>query len=82
MESEDTEHFNRRTAEFNPNYEKFIDYAVNTSKKVVVVMQSGSAMNLGDWKNNVHGIVQMWLGGEGAGGTIYEQDRRECDWLI
>lgn len=82
MESEDTEHFNRRTAEFNPNYEKFIDYAVNTSKKVVVVMQSGSAMNLGDWKNNVHGIVQMWLGGEGAGGAIYEQDRREYDWLI
>lgn len=69
MESEDTEHFDRRTAEFNPNYELFINEAVNSGKKVVVVMQSGSAMILGDWKNNVHSIVQMWLGGEGAGGA-------------
>ncbi len=70
MESEDTEHFDRRTAEFNPNYELFMDYAVDSGKKVVAVMQSGSAMILGDWKNKVHGIVQMWLGGEGAGGAV------------
>ena len=70
MESEDTEQFDRRTAEFNPNYEMFINYAVDSGKKVVVVMQSGAAMILGDWKNNVHGIVQMWLGGEAAGGAI------------
>lgn len=70
MESEDTEQFDRRTAEFNPNYEMFIEEAVNNGKKVVVVMQSGSAMILGDWRNNVHAIVQMWLGGESAGGAI------------
>ena len=70
MESEDTEQFDRRTAEFNPNYEMFINYAAQIGKKVVVVMQSGSAMILGDWKNKVHAIVQMWLGGEGAGGAV------------
>ncbi len=70
MESEDTENFDRRTAEFNPNYEMFINEAVNSGKKVVVVIQSGSAMILGDWKDRVHSIVQMWLGGEGAGGAI------------
>ena len=70
MESEDTEQLDRRTAEFNPNYEMFVNYAVESGKKVIVVMQSGSAMILGEWKNKVHAIVQMWLGGEGAGGAI------------
>ena len=70
MESEDTEQFDRRSAELNPNYEMFINYAVDSGKKVVVVIQSGAAMILGDWKNKVHSIVQMWLGGESAGGAI------------
>ena len=70
MESEDTEQFDRRSAELNPNYELFINYAVESGKTVVVVIQSGSAMILGDWRNKVHSIVQMWLGGESAGGAI------------
>lgn len=70
MESEDTEQFDRRTAEINPNYEMFINYAAESGKKVIVVMQSGSAMILGDWNNRVNAVVQMWLGGEGAGGAV------------
>ncbi len=70
MESEDTEQFDRRSAELNPNYEMFINYAVDSGKKVVVVIQSGAAMILGDWRNKVHSIVQMWLGGESSGGAI------------
>ena len=60
MVSEDTEQFDRRTAQLNPNYELFIQYAVEIGKKVVVVLQSGAAMILGDWRNRVQGIVQMW----------------------
>lgn len=70
MESEDTEQFDRRTAEFNPNYEMFIQEAANIGKKVVVVIQSGSAMILGDWRKKTKAIVEMWLGGEAAGGAI------------
>ena len=70
MESEDTEQFDRRTAEFNPNYELFIKHAIESGKKVVAVMQSGAAMILSDWIKKSHGIVQMWLGGEAAGGGI------------
>ena len=70
MESEDTEQFDRRTANFNPNYEMFIDFAVKAGKKVAVVIQSGSAMILGEWKDSVSAIVQMWLPGEGAGGAV------------
>lgn len=70
MESEDTENFDRRTLAINSNQEMFIDAAVNNGKKVVVICQSGSAMVFGRWRNRVDAILQMWLGGEAAGGAI------------
>ena len=70
MESEDTEQFDRRTIEFNPNYEFVINAIARVNKNVIVVCQSGSAMIMGDWRHKVSGIVQMWLGGEGAGKAI------------
>ena len=70
MDSEDTEFFDRRTIELNPNQEMFIEGAVNIGKKVVVICQSGSAMAFGKWRNSVDGILQMWLGGEAAGGGL------------
>lgn len=70
MESEDTEQFDRRTLEFNPNFEYVINAISRINKNVTVVIQSGSAMILGDWRNRVPSIIQMWLGGEGAGGAI------------
>ncbi len=70
MESEDTEFFDRRTLELERAQEMFIDEALSTGKKVVVVCQSGSAMIFGKWRHRVDGILQMWLGGEAAGGGI------------
>jgi len=70
MESEDTEKLDRRCAELNQNYEMFIEFALLDNKKVVVVNQSGSAMSFGKWTEGVDSIVQMWLGGESAGGAI------------
>ncbi len=72
MLSEDTENFDRRTACLNDNYEMFINEAIKCNKKVVVVIQSGSAMILGDWHKKASAVVQMWLGGEGAGRAIAE----------
>ena len=70
MESEDTEQFDRRTLEFNPNFEYVINAVARVNKNVVVVNQSGSAMIFGDWRNKVSGIIQMWFGGEGAGAAV------------
>lgn len=70
MVSEDTEKHDRRTAYLNPNYEMFIEEARYAGKKAVVVMQTGGAMILGSWQKSVHGILEMWLGGECAGGAI------------
>ena len=70
MNSEDTEQFDRRTIEFNPNYSFVIDNIASVNHNVVVVVQSGSAMIFDDWKYKVAGIVEMWLAGEAAGDAI------------
>lgn len=70
MESEDTEKFDRRTAQLNPQYEMFIEEAINIGKKVIVVLQSGGVIIPGRWSEGTAAIVEMWLGGEGAGEAI------------
>ncbi len=70
MESEDTEKFDRNSIFLNPNYQLFIDALAEENKKAVVVLQSGSALAVGEWNDGVDGIVQMYLGGEGAGTAI------------
>lgn len=69
MESEDTEIFDRRTAMLNPNYELFINAACDCGKDVIVVLQSGGVILKGDW-SRADAVLEMWLGGEGAGKAI------------
>ncbi len=70
QESEDTEKFDRRTPYMNPNYDMYVEAAVRTGKRVVVICQSGGAVIFDDDTLKAHAIVQMWLGGESAGGAI------------
>ena len=70
MESEDTEQFDRRSVYLNPNQEMFIRSACGLNKNVIVVVQSGGALIFGEWTKMASGIIQMWLGGEAAGGAI------------
>ncbi len=70
MTSEDTENFDRRSAYFNENYEMFVKNAIKLGKKVILVIQSGGVMILGDWLKKADAIVEMWLGGEGSGRAI------------
>jgi len=70
MVSEDTEEFDRRSPYFNPNFEFFINQANSLGKKTVVVMQTGSAVIFDYWQKKTDAIVEMWLGGEDAGGAI------------
>ncbi len=72
MVSEDSEMFDRKSAHLNGYYEMFINEVLTRGKKVVVVIQSGSAVILGDWHKRADAIVQMWLGGEGAGRAVAE----------
>lgn len=72
MGSEDTEKFDRRSAQLNPNYELFIEMAVSHGRECMVVLQNGGALILGDWveHDTVGAIVESWLGGEGTGSAI------------
>ncbi len=70
QESEDTEKFDRRTPYMNPNYDMYVEAAVRTGKRVVVICQSGGAVIFDDDTLKANAIVQMWLGGESAGGAI------------
>lgn len=70
MESEDTEQFDRVSTSLNPNFEYVIDRVCKFNPNVIVVLQSGSAVIPGPWRNKANAIVQMWLAGESAGGAI------------
>ena len=70
LESEDTEQFDRVTTTMNPNFEYVIDRVCKFNPNVIVVLQSGSALIPGAWRKKCNGLVQMWLGGEAAGGAI------------
>ena len=70
MESEDTEMYDRQALSINPNIEYVLESVTYTNPNVIAVIQSGSAMQLGDWKQKTPAIVQMWLGGESAGSAI------------
>lgn len=70
MEGDETEQFDRNSAQLNPAYGYFIKQACDLGKKVIVVLQTGSAVILGDWYKSVDAIVEMWYGGEAAGGAV------------
>lgn len=70
MESEDTEDSDRRYGGVNQHQELFIKAAINANKNTIVVLQSGSGMVLENWHAYAPAIVEMWHGGESAGGAI------------
>ncbi len=70
MESDDTESFDRQTAGINPNVGFFINEAKKVNKPIAVVLQNGGALILDKWEKKVNSILEMWLGGEAAGGAV------------
>lgn len=71
MESDNAEISDKRTIRINPKYELFIQYACKNAKQVIVVIQSGGAVILDEYcTRNTDAIVEMGLGGEGAGSAI------------
>lgn len=70
MESEDTESFDRQTAGINPNVGFFITETQKVNKPIVLVLQNGGALILDKWVKKVNSVLEMWLGGEAAGGAI------------
>ena len=70
MESEDTEFFDRKSAYINQNVGLFIKSAKVINKPIVLVLQNGGALILDKCENQADAILEMWLGGEAAGGAV------------
>ncbi|MBE6760717.1 MAG: glycosyl hydrolase [Ruminococcaceae bacterium] len=47
-----------------------IEWINKACKNVIVVLQNGSAIVPGRWKDDVKGIVEMWISGEAGGSAI------------
>lgn len=50
--------------------EELIRAVAATGKPVVVVLTGGSAITMGNWINDVDGIIDSWYGGEEAGKAL------------
>ena len=72
LASEDTEKMDRVSTRINPNHEMVIEMTYEYNENVVVVLQNGGALTLGDWRHDVKGILEMWLGGEAGGSAVAE----------
>lgn len=70
MLSEDTERYDRRSARMNENYEDTIFNIKKGNKKFIAVLQSGSALLIGDWIDRLDACLFAWCGGEAMGGAI------------
>lgn len=70
MAGEDTEQFDRTSAKLRPVFAYFINNIKKLGKKVVVVLQTGSAVIINDWLDSADAVIEMWYGGEAAGGAI------------
>ncbi len=70
QQSVETEGIDRVTSHIDPYYEFFIKKICQKNKNFVMVLQAGGAVLPLTWQNKVSAIVQMWLGGEGAGSAI------------
>lgn len=70
MQTEDTEHFDRRSGYMNSTYAMYVREALKTGKKVAVVLQCGGAVILEDWYKDVDSLLYMGFAGEAAGGAI------------
>ncbi len=66
----ETEGLDKTSMEFQNYMNTCAENIAKNCKNTVVVMQSGSAMAPGRWKDNVNAILNMWVCGEAGGSAV------------
>ena len=66
----ETEYWDRENITFSNYLNGMIESACNACDNVIVVMQTGSAVLPGRWRERVKGIVHMWYAGEAGGSAV------------
>jgi beta-glucosidase len=69
-EDVETETHDRENYGMPDSHVKLIEVVAKANKRVIVVLQNGSAISLVPWMNNVAAIVEAWLGGEAGAAAL------------
>ncbi len=67
--SYETEGYDRQHIDMPPSHIQLIEAVAKVQPNTVVVLQNGSAIAM-PWANQVKGILESWLGGQGGGAAI------------
>ncbi|MEZ4884139.1 MAG: glycoside hydrolase family 3 C-terminal domain-containing protein [Chitinophagales bacterium] len=67
--SYETEGYDRQHIDIPPSHVQLIEAVAAVQPNTVVVLQNGSAIAM-PWANQVKGILESWLGGQGGGAAI------------
>lgn len=70
--TEDTEDFDLYDLRLENYMDECLTIISESCKNVVIVLQSGTAIIPGRWKDKAKGIVDMWLCGEAGGSAIVD----------
>lgn len=69
-EEVETETHDRKDYKIPEPHIRLIETVSEVNKRVVVVLQNGSAVALNPWMSKVAGVLEAWLGGEAGAGAI------------
>lgn len=67
-----SETMDRNQIELEPYMEHTIRTASRVGKKVIVILNTGSAISTWKWRHYADGILVSWLGGQGMGQAVAE----------
>lgn len=68
----ESEGFDRKNLILPNNQDEFIQKAADASKNTIVVLTTGSPVEMDKWINKVDGLIEAWFAGEQAGNAIAE----------
>lgn len=68
----ESEGFDRKNLILPNNQDEFIQKVADASKNTIVVLTTGSPVEMDKWINKVDGLIEAWFAGEQAGNAIAE----------
>lgn len=67
----ESEGYDRSHMQIPSSHVTLINEILKVNKNVVVVLSCGSPIEIGDWDNNVRGVLNLYLGGQAGGEAAY-----------
>ncbi len=68
--SKESEGYDRPDMALTAHQLALIDAVAEVQSKIIVVINSGSAVSMGPWLEKVNGLLQAWMMGQAGGGAI------------